>query len=267
VVSGFQPGKATVTIEMNNSANSADGSWAAVCAFQLGGTKTVAIAGRWFRARVTSYKAGTPAVNVGSNDAGTTFADIDVPMVAGPGTSVDVSALPPFKTVQVSGTFTGQLVIEVSTDGTSDWAPIVAFSSAGIQSFYSSAHHMRLSRQTPTAGFPTAVVGGASDESSAVSPTLFAMASISNSEGPVLTAGYNIASVAFTPPNLVVTFTEPSVDSSRENVQVTITSSSNPPNTVTGVMVDDNTAHIVVLDTAGDPVLVGCHLLITTTPS
>lgn len=147
--------KASITVEINNDA-AQDGSWVALYTFSSKGWLTVDIAVRFMRVRVSGFDrfaGGTTAVNVGGTDSGTQFVELDVPPSNGVGTATDVSTLTGLlKTFQVGGAFRGILNIEVSVDGTSDWATIASFSqAAGQQTFVVVAAFMRVRR----VGVPT----------------------------------------------------------------------------------------------------------------
>ena len=138
-----------ITIEINNDLAQA-GSWTAIWSTQGGGTITVSVACKWMRARVQNYRGGqAPEIDVGSDDGGTTLAALDVPASGnGVGSSVDVSALPNYKTIQCCGSFQGAVIIEISEDGTTSWAQVAAFQSGSPASvsLQLAAHYMRARR-------------------------------------------------------------------------------------------------------------------------
>lgn len=141
----------TVTIEFNNAAVATDGSASPVFTVQDAGSETVQVAARWMRARVGAYNpnvAGTVQVHVGGTTAGAQFASLPVPSNNGVGAAVDVSGLTgPFKTVQVGGAFLGTLLVEVSEDGTTEWAQPFGFNGQpGFQNAVMIARWMRVRR-------------------------------------------------------------------------------------------------------------------------
>ena len=135
---------ATILVEISNDV--AGTNFASLCQIQNGGQTTLNVACRWMRATVLSYRSGTPVVNVGGTDEGTTFAQLVAPAADGAGAPVDVIAQGLFKTVQVSGTFSGNVNVEISEDGVSNWATIASFASPGKTSLALAAHHMRVRR-------------------------------------------------------------------------------------------------------------------------
>lgn len=136
-----------VTIEINNDPTKA-GSWNPIATRQGGGILAFESAAMWMRQRVSSNRSGTPPrVDVGGTDDGTSFAALPSTSADGAGAAVDVSALGVFKTITVGGTFNGVALIEVSEDGTTNWAQAFSFSAPGQQSMLLTAHWMRTRRQ------------------------------------------------------------------------------------------------------------------------
>lgn len=149
-----------VTIEMSNEPSPTN--WAPVWVFQNGGVKSLEIAAHWMRATVQQYKSGTPEVDVGGTNEGTTLAQLVAPVGFGVGAAVDTSLLGLFRTVHVSGAFKGQVNIEVSEDGTSKWATVFSFQKGGQKSQTIAAKFMRVSRSgVPqlNLGQPTVYIG------------------------------------------------------------------------------------------------------------
>lgn len=261
VVDGI--GVASVVIEINNATLSTDGTWAPLIGFTTNESQTIEVAARWARVTVSGYKSGTIQVNVGATDAGATFAILNVPSVVGHGTAVDVSALPKNKTVTVGGVFSGQVVIEVSTDGTSDWNNIVAFQAPGQKSFEATADWMRVTRTSPAGGVtPVVAVGGASDVTApgGTGSGPYALAHVTNSEGPVLAAGFNVASVNYDGTFLRVVLTTPVPDASLAIPGVTLGATSNPPDTFTVAMENASTIQIAMTDSTNTAVLLPCFV-------
>lgn len=108
---------ATVNVEYATDETGTD--WAPLATFLQAGNLTIDVAARWLRAVTSSYVSGTPNLDAGGSDAATVFA-----VLTADGASVDVSALPLFKTVVVPPGFIGR--VEASEDGTT-WAQIFSF--------------------------------------------------------------------------------------------------------------------------------------------
>jgi hypothetical protein len=164
--------------------------------FQKVGEQTLEVGCHWMRAVVSHYQGGgAPVVAVGGTDDGTLFAELHVPAGNGVGASADVSTLGLFKTVQVSGTFTGMLAIEVSEDAGVTFATAFSFSSGGEETRVIAASAMRVKRAGSgnAPGSPVvniaAVVTDACGSSDASSPfnvatfTIYARTTGSNTEG------------------------------------------------------------------------------------
>lgn len=142
-----------VTIEMSNEPSPTN--WAPVAVFQNSGVKSIQIAAHWMRATVQQYKSGTPEVDVGGTNEGTSLVQLVAPVGFGTGAAVDTSVLGLFRTVHISGAFKGQCNIEVSEDGTSKWATVFSFQKGGQKSQTIAAKFMRVSRS----GFPQLNLG------------------------------------------------------------------------------------------------------------
>lgn len=148
----------TITIEMNDDAAAA-GSWVPVTrSFQGRGQERVEIVGRWFRVRVENHREGPdPAVNVGTNDNGTTLFDLPVTVGTGVGAAVATTNAGAFKTFCVqSGTvpFRGAVIIEVSTDGATEWSQVAVFDKPGFQNFVLTSNFVRARRAGVPANRP-----------------------------------------------------------------------------------------------------------------
>ncbi len=162
---------ASINVEFNNAAVSTDGSWQSAATFQNTGQLTVRVAARWMRVRVSGYNpnlGGTPVVDVGGADSGTTFAALVAPAATGAGTPVNTSTLGLFKTVQIGTSFRGTLLVEVSEDGSTEWGTIMSFQTPGSQSMVVAAQFMRVRRvgvPVVNPGLPIINIGATDDVS------------------------------------------------------------------------------------------------------
>ena len=152
---------AAVTIEISNQL--VPTRWAPIATFNRPDGLVVDFAARWVRASVAGYKTGAPACDIGGTDDGTLFASLPVPAGNGAGAAIDTSVLPLFKTVTVGGPFGGNVQLEVSEDGATDWAQLgFGFSNPGQQSQIMAARFMRVVRTgvpVIAPGLPTVDVG------------------------------------------------------------------------------------------------------------
>lgn len=129
IVAGVTPGpsgegmRCTLNIEIADSAVApvSDDQWNPIATFSadFGDDITVSIAAKWMRVRRANsrFPAGVPSVSVGSTDDGTMIANLPVTAADGTGAGVDTSALGPWKTVCVGGTYRGNVNVEISEDG------------------------------------------------------------------------------------------------------------------------------------------------------
>jgi hypothetical protein len=121
------------------------------------------------RATVKNYRGGgAPTVNVGGEDIGTSFATLVAPPSNGDGAGVDVSALPSFKSIQVTGAFRGSLNIEISNDGGASYALLTAFqpNQGGIRTVDVDADFLRVTRSgivSDQPGLPVITIGATSN--------------------------------------------------------------------------------------------------------
>lgn len=135
--------------------------WAPLTTFQGPGSITIDVAAHWMRAVTSNYKSGTANCDVGGSDAGTSFVQIVAPAASGAGTPVAIDTLPLFKTVVVSGPFTGSLTLEVSEDG-ADYAQAMTFYRGGAQSASFFGAFARIRRNDVAGGVtPTVWMGAA----------------------------------------------------------------------------------------------------------
>jgi len=75
------------------------------------------------------------------------YVSLAVPAGNGSGASSNVSALSSLKTIQVAGTFTGVLQIEVSNDAGTTWLPVITIIGPGKYKVNVAVGHMRVTRQ------------------------------------------------------------------------------------------------------------------------
>lgn len=166
------PFDAAVTLEISNEL--VPTSWSPLITFNNPDGITQDFACRWMRATVAGYKSGAPACDVGGTDDGTLFANLPVTAGDGAGAAIDVSLLGIFKTVQVGGTYRGNVQIEVSEDGIARWSQIdFGFPNPGQQSQVVAAAYMRVVRQgvpSIAPGMPIVNVGGCTLGGGAVGP-------------------------------------------------------------------------------------------------
>ncbi len=148
------PFVAAVTIEVTNEL--VPTQWAPLITFGVPDGIVRDVSAHWMRATVADYKSGAPACDVGGDDTGALFVSLDVPVGNGAGAAADVSALDLFKSITVGGPFRGNVQIEVSEDGTSNWSQMgFGFNNPGLQSQKITAHWMRVVR----AGVPLIAPG------------------------------------------------------------------------------------------------------------
>lgn len=131
IVTGSFPG-CSLIIEA-----SVDGGtvFAPVVLFQDGADdEVVGVVADHLRVRVTGRKSAVPfsaTVDVGGPTDTPLFADLPMPVLNGPGTSVDISTFADFLTMIAGGSFQGAaIVIEISDDNT-DFAPLSSFAGRG----------------------------------------------------------------------------------------------------------------------------------------
>lgn len=146
VVSGSWTLDPTINIEINNDLLQR-GTWSPLETLQGAGMKVVNVACRWMRTRVVNFRGGiAPVVNVGGPMTGTSFAELVAPPGNGNGAAVDISTLGVFKTVTVGDEFRGALIIEVSTDGSTQWAQVLSVSRPGQVTFVAASKWARARR-------------------------------------------------------------------------------------------------------------------------
>ena len=155
-----------VQIEVSN--DNAFQIWTPIYRFLKPGSVTLTVACRYMRATTQNYvQGGAPTVNVGAEDSGATFFELVAPAGNGFGASVDVSAFPALKSFQVSGTFKGNLSVQISNDGGVTWSQADGLSfrnKGGLVTITIIAQFMRLARsgiqaREPNPGLPICDVG------------------------------------------------------------------------------------------------------------
>lgn len=136
-----------INIEYNNDPGQA-GGWQTLVTFQPRGQSTNVVACLWMRVRQSNYNkyvGGSPSVTLGGTDDGTQQATLPATAADGVGAAIDVSALGTTKTVQVGGTWRGNVIVEISEDG-SDWGQPFSFQTPGAQTLAVAAQFMRVRR-------------------------------------------------------------------------------------------------------------------------
>jgi hypothetical protein len=110
-------------------------------------TQTFQVACHWMRAVVSNYQGGgASTVDIGSQDEGTSFAQLPVPAGTGVGAGISTAALGVFKTIQIGGAFGGTIQIEISEDGGATYNAISSFQAPGSESALFIADFMRVRR-------------------------------------------------------------------------------------------------------------------------
>jgi hypothetical protein len=153
----------TVTVELSNDGGT---TYVPLASFTEVKQRTLEVVAQYMRVRRSGVvaPAGTPNVDVGGDDIGSSFANLPVTAGDGDGAGVDVSALGTFNTVVVSGTFTGSVTIQMSLDNV-DWLPVSGFSAPGQKSKRFIARYLRVVRSGVglVPGTPIVNVGAAND--------------------------------------------------------------------------------------------------------
>lgn len=150
-----------ITVEMSNDVVAQN--FAPVAVFNQSGQQVVFGAYRWMRATVREFLRGTPQVDVGGTNDGSTFVQLVAPPDDGVGAAVDVSAMGLYKTAYIGGDFRGAMNLEISEDGVS-WATLFSFNNPGQQTTIVAAQWMRVRRNgVPeiVPGLPTVYIGAA----------------------------------------------------------------------------------------------------------
>lgn len=163
--------QAFVIVEVSNQDSPT--KWAPLASFLASGEQTGVCAAKWMRATVTNYESGdAPTVSVGAEEAtSAVYTELETTAGSGTGAAVDISTMPPFKTVQVAGIWSGCVSIEVSVDGGVSYEEAFSFQSqqSGIQSRVVQADFVRVTRSGVSSkhpGRPIVSIGGAMVDSS-----------------------------------------------------------------------------------------------------
>jgi len=158
------PFQAAIQIEISQ-----DGvTFGPLTSFSIADNETLDVAAQWMRVRVSGTEGpGTPTITVGSNDIGSLFAALPVPVANGFGAAVDVSALGQFKTIIIDGPYLGAIEIQVSEDGAT-YSCLAGFSGPQIQSMDVQAQFMRIQLTGYVSGpLPIITVGAVNDPAGA----------------------------------------------------------------------------------------------------
>lgn len=168
----FNPSDASVIVEASGSAAGDD-----FCQVAVARQPTVvqlSVVAQRMRIRVTGLKVGStfaPNADVAAESATPTFATITAPAGDGVGASVDVSALPDIRTVFVTGTFTGAVVLEGSQDDVDFVQVYPSIVSNRCIDATSPVRFLRIRRVGVVAaapGLPAVEIGGVGQDSSSV---------------------------------------------------------------------------------------------------
>lgn len=151
VVTGAWPEtmQPTIAIEVNNDPGAAAGTWAPLVTFQGGGEKVADVAAHWIRAVVSNFKGGTaPQIDIGGQLEAdpALFVQLVAPAGTGVGAAVNISALGSFKSIHTANAFRGTTIVEMSTDGATEWAQPFSTQAPGLQSGIFTASFARVRR-------------------------------------------------------------------------------------------------------------------------
>lgn len=161
-----QPFDAAVTIEVSLDGGA---NWVALHTFVAPGKRSFEVAAQMMRVRLGAVTvANNMNVDVASNNDGGQFVALPAPAGNGVGGAIDVSTFGTFNSVQVTGQFSGAVIIEASEDGI-DWLPCFAFNLSGVLgSKEVVAQFMRVRRSNISAvlpGLPVVSLGAINDAS------------------------------------------------------------------------------------------------------
>lgn len=146
-------------------------SWSSVFSTAAAGRFQVSFAATDVRidvAYVVGMDPGTPTAEIGADAGVSAGLALTMPAGNGAGASVDVSALTDFKTIIVSGPFTGQVNIEGSQDNTTFKALPVSFTNPDNFTLVSASQYMRVVRSGVIPGTPAPTAGVASSQVTSV---------------------------------------------------------------------------------------------------
>lgn len=149
IVAGTYTGNATISIEVSGSADGEN--FVPLITARRPGAHRVEVAAMRARVVVDGYDRVTPfapdidvAAEEGSDDPVTVA--LVAPAESGAGAAVDVSAMPDWRSVYVTGTWSGSVVIEGSQDGT-NWTQITpGFQRPGMHTARSAVRFLRVTR-------------------------------------------------------------------------------------------------------------------------
>jgi hypothetical protein len=114
---------------------------------------------------VPQISAGLPNVEVAASDAAGVYTTLAPPAGNGSGVAVATSLLPGFKTITVTGSYTGTVSVEISEDNLG-WATVMSFTPGVVlQSAAFTALFMRVTRSgvKEVPGTPVVAVGAVPD--------------------------------------------------------------------------------------------------------
>lgn len=160
-----QSGGGGVLIEYSN--DPAALQWTTLLGFQKAGVQQAAVACSYLRQNVTTVGASSSTVAVGGAAGTVTVQELTPPANNGTGAEEDTSALPGFKSIQVTGSFKGIVNIEISVNGGSTFSTVASFGPGGGNSsglFYCDRMRVVRSGISPAAVAGTPIIRvGATD--------------------------------------------------------------------------------------------------------
>ncbi|MDX1421547.1 MAG: hypothetical protein R3322_00315 [Kiloniellales bacterium] len=159
----------TITVEIANGGS----DFCQIATFVPGdGPRILSFASEEMRT-VLQGTSSSASIEVAADDIGAQAVTLDVPAGNGTGAVTDISALGTFSTVIVSGTFSGQVSVELSPDGIVFSNTFFTFTSSGCKSSPAAARFARVTRANVKAGVggtPAVHLGAVNDAISAATP-------------------------------------------------------------------------------------------------
>jgi hypothetical protein len=154
-------------------------TWGTIASFTAPGKQILPFAASQMRTLRAGFAGGTlPNVDVAADDDGAVFVQPAVPAADGTGANTDISTHGDWKTLQVTGAFTGVLIVQFSEDGT-DWLEFdeFVFTTPSMASRAFTANLMRVVRRgtAATPGLPVVSMGSINDEIVTASMTVSAV--------------------------------------------------------------------------------------------